>query len=335
MSYVVNFASSVILCGAFLVIPLPAMARIVQFDASPTVACAPELNKAFESTHSDERLVTATITISAVLDAGPTDAIGELRYDIYAPENRIAIFDYLPKTTLSTDVVGNIKVQKADSDGRRAQISVDGTVSQFLRADASGGADSSQSTSKSYEVRPPLEAVAAAGTIHRGHGVYFKLRPSDQLSLEGSRQFQLVFRVPQDWRGDYLRASCRSTNQRGQPLGQSSFLIPIYDQNDPVAKAMAKRLGKQERKLLSVATASREEVRRIRYPTVAHELSLAKSRLPADWLTQILFAKAGASAFPFEQLLPRPLAVAATNYRRALHTLTNLPPDASGMMASE
>lgn len=311
------------------------MAGVIQFDVSPTVACAPELNEDFESTHPDERLVTAKIVVSAVLDAGRNDSIGELRYDIYAPENRIAIFDYSPKTTLSTDVVGNIQVQKANSDGRRAQVSLDGTVSQLLRADASGGVDSSQSTSKHYEVRPPLETVAAAGTINRGHGVYFKLRPSDQLSLEGARQFTLTFRVPHEWRGDYLRASCQSTSYRGQILGRSSFLIPIYDQNDAVAKTMAKRLGEKEQKLLTVAASSREEVRRARYPTVAHELSFAKSKIPADWLTRILSAKAGATAMPFERLLPQSLAKAAVDYRMALHTLVNLPPDANRMMAAE
>ena len=87
MSNVVNFASSAVLCGAIAAFSTPALARVVQFDVSPTVGCAPELNETFESTHSDERLVTATIAISAVLEAGRSDSIGELRYDIHAPEN--------------------------------------------------------------------------------------------------------------------------------------------------------------------------------------------------------------------------------------------------------
>ena len=314
--------------------PVAASQDTVHFDTSQTAAAAAIFDIDFSRAHPDERLVAVRLIISASVAATHSDAIGELRYDIYAPEQRLSVFDFEPKTTHSTDVVGNIQIQDSKSEGKRIQLSIDGAASQFLRADANGGRDASQSTSKHYEVRPPREVVFAAGTVQRGHGVYFKLLPSEQASVEGAREFSLVFRVPYDWRGDYLRAACVATGRRGQTLGKSSFFIPIFDQNDASAKRLAKRVSQKEQQLIATAFQLRDDVRRARYPTVAHELSLAKPKIPAHWLTMILSSKAGAPPLSFERALPSSVVNAITEYRRALDSLTNLPPLASEMMAN-
>ena len=307
---------------------------IVHFDVSQTAAAAPSPDHEFEQAHHGERLVTIRLDITAIAQAGQAKAIEELRYSIYAPEQNVSVVDFSPKTMLTTDVVGNIQVQDSMNDGKRIQLSVDGAASHLLRADANGGREKSQSTSKSFEMLPPKNIVSAAGTIHRGHGVYYKLLASDQHSLEGSRQFLIKLRVSQHWRGDYLRAACFATDQRGLTIGKSSFLIPIYDQDDLVAKRLARQLSHQEQRLLTEASNRRGEIRRARYPTVAHELSLAKPKIPADWLVRVLTAKAGTSPHSFERILPPRISSEVTEYRRILYTLTNLPPDASKLLAA-
>lgn len=304
----------------------------VQFDVSPAVGCSTIDDEQFSAAVLDERLVSCTLQVSALITDGKTDDIAELLYEAVAPEQRMVVHDYAPRTTLATDVVGNINVQKANSDGKRASIGLNGTFQSIIRADASGGAESSESTSKNYEVLPPQELIAAAGTANRGRGVYFKLKPSAQTSLEGAREFQLILRVPNDWRGDYLRVSCRARTARGENAGQASFLVPLYDQDDLQAKRLAINLNRRERELLTITASYRGQVDRMRKPTVMHELALARPEIPANWLVQVLAANAGSPTLPFEKRLPPAVQSAITKYRRALHHLTALPPSAHEML---
>ena len=322
--------------SGFLLQPSALQAATVQFDVNSTIGCVSQgANIAPPLEDQGERLVLAPMQISALVTSGSAAELAELLYEAVAPERRISIHDYSPQTQLSTDVIGSINVQKTNSDGRRASIGLNGAFESILRADASGGAESSESKSESYKTTPPRELVSAAGTVHRGHGVYFKLKHSPQTSLEGSREFVLTLRVPTDWRGDYLRVNCLARNARGEQLGRSSFLVPIYDRSDPQAKQLAVLLNQQERQLLNIAAAYRGEIDRLRKPTVIHELSLARPEIPANWLVQILAGTAGAKPLAFERQLPQRMQSAINDYRRALHRLTAIPPNTNEIMLTQ
>ncbi|MEM7312476.1 MAG: hypothetical protein AAF497_04925 [Planctomycetota bacterium] len=294
-----------------------AFARVaVSFDVSSVVACREVVDEAFQRDHPDLRLVQLEVEISALV-RGDAENLVETVYSLDAPERRVAVHDFLPRTSLVTDVVGNIEVQRSLDKGVDAQLSVSGDLGKFAGGNASLGGNRSRADSYRYQQLPPREMLSAAGTVARGAGVYFKLKPTAQSSLEGARKFIITLRVPQSWRADYLRANCHATTRDGRRIGGSSYIVPLFMAGDATARELAHRLSEDERRLLSAAHAHRSVIRRVSHPTMAHELTLRQPDIPADWLSRILTTLALHEAAAYERRLPIPIQAEVARYRNS------------------
>jgi hypothetical protein len=106
---------------------------------------------------------------------------------------------------------------------------------------------------------PPQETVLASGTVQYGHGVFFKLKPSTQTTLEGKKSFSAIFAVPRGWRGGCLKVQCQALGldrgivpnlDREVPSGLATFYLALYLAGDDQAESLAQRLGVREQKLL-------------------------------------------------------------------------------------
>jgi len=97
---------------------------------------------------------------------------------------------------------------------------------------------------------PPKQLFLASGTTNRGHGVFFKLKPSSQASLEGQKEFVCLFIVPKDWRGDYACIACRAKGYnrslwtRVEECGTAEVCVGLYLRGDPEARQAAKQLAR-------------------------------------------------------------------------------------------
>jgi hypothetical protein len=69
--------------------------------------------------------------------------------------------------------------------------------------------------------------VLAAGTTHREHGVFFKLRPSKGASLEGGKEFTFLAVVPKEWRGDWCTVVCAARAEKKSLLKKSVALAGV------------------------------------------------------------------------------------------------------------
>ena len=313
--------------GLSLVPAAPPVA--VSFDVSPTAGCTEVTSPEFARDNPGEKLIRATLQVSALVTRGRAEDVTECLYHFYGPQQQFVVHDYLPKTTLVSDVVGNIKVQQGQDESQNVELSVGGEYEGLIHGNLGGGGNHHQSHSVHYELLPPREMLSAAGTTGRGTGVYFKLKPTPQTSLEGSHDFVLELRVPSAWRADYLRLSCQAQTRSGQACGQASFLIPLYTQRDAIAKSLATQLSDNERRLLATAAQHQQAVRRASLPTVAHELSLRQPQIPEDWTWRLLRMPATAAPENFEARLPEPVQSAATRYRRAKRAVADLAVAAS------
>jgi hypothetical protein len=63
--------------------------------------------------------------------------------------------------------------------------------------------------------------VLASGTMNRGHGVFYKLRPSNDASLEGAKEFTFLAIVPREWRADWCTFVCSARANKQSLLGTS------------------------------------------------------------------------------------------------------------------
>ncbi len=297
-------------------------ATTVMFDVSPTVACRDVSLEATNPSDPHRRLMEATIQVSTIVTSGSADAIHECLYQFYAPDRRMLVEDFAPKTTLVTDVVGNVTVRQAEDASRNLHLSVGTQLQDVVRGDLQGGHNRSESSALSFERLPARELLTAAGTLARGNGVYFKLKPTPQTSIEGSREFKIVLLVPDTWRADYLRAICVARDASGRECGVANYMLPLYDMHDAIARQAAYDLVEAERQLLSTAGRHRQAVRKARMPTVAHELSILEPKIPADWLAQVVSGTAASQSF--ESFLPVPVQAAIGSYRQSKRSLSQL-----------
>lgn len=313
-------SASTTLCVVTMAVAVGPVYSDVVFDASPSVACRDVTPDDFNASHPGLKMVEARVQISSLIYRGAPGDLEELIYQFGSPERSLQVIDYLPKTTLLSDYAGNISIEQTGQQTNEVTIGASGHFSGVAEANVGMTHNSVRGLTVNYEMLPPQELVAASGTMNRGTGVYFKLRRSAQVSLEGSREFVLLLAVPKTWRGDYLRVVCEARG--AMPTKTSTFLVPLFAMGDQAAQGLAEALGQAERHFLQVAQANGREVAKRSQPTLAHELSLVEPRIPADWLVRLAHRPiASNESYAFERYLPTELQQAAASYHAAKQQL--------------
>jgi hypothetical protein len=165
------------------------------------------------------------------------------------------VADYLPKTFHESRHAGPIAHQTSKEHSASLGINLAGKYEFITGAGANAGIGTKNTSCVKYDLLPPLETVAASGTLLRGAGVFFKLKASPRRPLEGASQFALVLRVPIDWRSDYVRVHCQAEGvQKGLvssldetvSCGQRDFLVALYLAGDEAARREAEQLARQD-----------------------------------------------------------------------------------------
>lgn len=291
----------------------------IQFDVSRTVACFPIESDGQPLAQVDERLVQARVSVSVLANQGAAEDISECLYRFDNEASNVQIVDYRPRTTMDTSIAGNIRIQGSEESNSQLSLNLDGGL-EMVRGSAGGSRGKAVRSSWEYERIPPQEMVAAVGTTGRGTGVYFKLRRTERVSLEGSREFLMTLRVPATWRGGVFRATCRAVSRSAEGeyvLGAGTFVVPLYLAGDLAAKQDAAELSTAEHALRVMASQKHREIKRRSKPTLAHELSFVEPEIPWTWLQQVFDQRSLTQRLPFEGRLPADLQATVEAYRRA------------------
>jgi hypothetical protein len=310
----------------------------VIFDVTPVVACRDVTPEEFAAANPDERLVEARLQVSSLIHSGDEDDLLQYFYRFVSPAQSLRFADYTPKTTLASDVAGNVSIEKKKETTKGIGMTLSGPSDLPIKVAGSGDVGAKSLDAVRYDLVPPMTAVAASGTILRGYGVYFKLRPSRGTSLEGEKEFTLVLRVPRGWRNDFLHLSCTASGvQKGvvPPLnenivsGRRQFLVALYAEGDAAAKTAAERLADAEWALVKTIAAHRREIENRCYPTIAHKvgmlLEVIPPNLPHDWAERVLYGPPLAETDPFTRRLPEEVREAVVEYTIARREFSSLP----------
>lgn len=306
----------------------------VRFDLVPAIACRDVTDNAFSKDHPGERLFEAKLEISSLLVSGAEEDLIEYVFRMTSPQHSLRLVDYSPRTTLASDYTGGITIEEREEKTKGAGLTITGAF-EPVKITGHGDAGTKKTVTKKYELVAPMDSVASSGTIEQGFGVYFKLRQSRQTNLEGSKEFQLIFRAPESWRGDLLDVRCEALGMnRGivrqfdeqARCGLQEFPIALYRTGDREAQLIAERYAKSGQKLRAIATASHQEIKRRSYPSFFHELGglldVTDPKIPSSWLQQVLSEEA--SAYSFESRLPKQVRSAASDYLTAKRELRKL-----------
>lgn len=334
---------------------MEAAAPCVHFDVPDTVKCRPFEEGGFREA-DDDLLVVANFSISTLVRVGHEEQKLQLLFVLESPERTLRVVDYSPKTEMFSTVTGEIEYQRQSEYGSDAGLNASFQLTPAVNGDAKLSSHTKTNENLKYQQMPPLQLLAASGTIARGSAVYFKLKPSPRTSLEGVRDFQVVFQVPRTWRADYLRLRCVAYEQAthdgrdGDPIcGSSDFLVPVYLAGDDVARSAAERLARGERQLRQLARLQSE--RQVRQQSQwSNKLpswlgGKSQPRFPAaeTWLTAVLHSPARQTRFSFQSQLPEEIQEGLRSFteaRQAIYALhdhrpTTVPEsDASAELAS-
>ncbi len=241
----------------------------VEFDVATSVACREVTTPEFAAAFPSEKLMQATFSISSLVRRGRQNDLAEFFYRIESPTGSLRIVDHLPRQELASPYVGPIAVEKKDEATAKVGGLIAGHYPPFSNGELNAQAGSTSGQSVRYEMLPPKELLAASGTLNRERGVYFKLRPSPQTSLEGAKQFICVLRVPKAWRGDCVRIDCQAAcdPHSSWPMmdmpadcGAASFLVALFAAGDEEARHVMGQVVAADEQLTAAVRRNHEAI---------------------------------------------------------------------------
>jgi hypothetical protein len=240
----------------------------VYFDMPYAAACRDVTPCEFTTAHPGQKLIEARLEISSLLTTGKERDLSEYFIRVENPERKLAIVDYLPKTLHESRLAGPITVQDGKEKTGTLGINFSGKYEVISGVGPSAGVGQKNSSSVKYDLLPPLETVAASGTLARGSAVFFKLKASPRHLLEGSREYGLVLQVPGSWRADYIHVRCEAEGiQRGMVssldetlrCGERDFLVALYLEGDEQARLAADNFARREAARIQRPTKSKAQ----------------------------------------------------------------------------
>lgn len=270
-----------------------------RFDVPQTISARDITTREFALVYPHERMIEARVPITMLLDRGPASDIRELVHRLESTTAGAQAVDYWPKTTLSSTIVGTTRIEREKSQQVRATADVNATYYGLANLQAHGDYQNRHREDASYEQLPSLDLLTASGTVDRGRGVYFKLKPSPRTTLEGAHDFTMVLRVPRAWRSGllYVTSEARGVDRSPFPgndsstiVGRGRFVVAMYQQGDIVAQQFAQRYTMAEAALRHTAAAHRQTIERRTYPTALHKWGVTRDNaLPRDWQETVIF----------------------------------------------
>jgi hypothetical protein len=247
---------------------------VVEFDLPPTAVCRTVTAPDVVRQHPGVNLMEVAFDLSTRLVAGDEADIKHVLVEIRSPERQLLLVGFSPSTTLASESSnGFIEIEQHKASG---QIAIEyGVPSAKIQAAAKNSGDS-----KIVEKKlAPKSLLVSATTIDRSHGVVFKLLPSNQDSLQKTRQFVCQFAVPQTFRGDYVQLTCTAAGiNRGPmrsmdtevPAGSARFIVGIYRDGDADARQAADTLAQRQEALARLVIEQAGEARQKKSSTWWH-----------------------------------------------------------------
>jgi hypothetical protein len=241
-------------------------APLLEFDAPFCISCRGIPGNGPAKRDSGKDLVEVVIPISVRLHAGAEKDLKQCLYTLVDPTKpgTVSVRDWLPRTELRTEFAKPIRF----NNERLAKVGI--TVSAHYVVTAAADAAGQIKSGVAYEMLPPKELVLASGTVHQGHGVFFKLKPSTQTALEGMKSFSAILAVPRGWRGGCLILRCEAVGlnrglvqklDREVESGLALFCLALHLAGDDEAEKRADQVAVCQQELFDCLVKNRREVR--------------------------------------------------------------------------
>ena len=229
---------------------------LVSFDSPLSVSCRDVTPKNASTKDAAYRLIEARLKLTSKLNI-PESELDCIEYRISLPQS-CELQDYLPKTAVNSVFASPIETKNSHSSKSRMQIVYGGGGSASFSipgvANLSGGGEGKSVTSNAdstasgiqVDLLPPKQLVLGAGTEERGRVLYFRMRPFNQITLEGQREFGCLLKVPKDWKGECIELSCLAYIHPRKHLAIRKKLgLGLYLSNNESKKLELEKIAKK------------------------------------------------------------------------------------------
>jgi hypothetical protein len=234
-------------------------APVLVFDAPFAASCRRIALPDAAKKYPDQQLIEVKIPITARLLSGAEKDIKECVYTLVDPGEpaTLSALDWLPRTELKTAFAKPIQ----HNEERTAKVGINMSAQYILTA--TGESMGELKSGVAYELLPPQEIVLASGTTRQGHGVYFKLKPSTQTTLEGMKLFSAICAVPRGWRGGCLKLQCEAVGlehgvvsvfNREVQSGLAVYCVALHEEGDREAERVADHVATCQQQLFDSLT---------------------------------------------------------------------------------
>lgn len=228
---------------------LRAEAPVVVFDVPFSVECRDITPKVGENAYR-RKIIEAVLKISPQIHSGEERDVKRLHYEV-STEQQMPVVGFLPNAELASNVAGGtIAIQSSEHHGNLSF--------RYLILPASGNGElkgNLESSRAQYAMLANKQLLIASGTIDRGCGVYYDLRPSTQDTFQRQREFACLFDVPKGWRADYVTIRCKARGtKRGfaglteseVDCGSGLLCVGLYMADDDQAHEYAESLARKQ-----------------------------------------------------------------------------------------
>src|SRR4051812_14335910 len=139
----------------------------VQFDMPYVVACRDVTPADYSASHPGYKLMEAKLEVSSLLIAGQEKDLTHYFLRVESPQRTLAIVDYLPKTKHEA-LASSVTTEKSTERAVALGINLSEKYELLTLPGPSAGIGQKKTSSVKTELLPPLETVAASGTLDRG-----------------------------------------------------------------------------------------------------------------------------------------------------------------------
>lgn len=297
---------------------------LVQFDLPTTAVALPT---------DDPNLVQIELRLSSMIESPQPAAVSQWMVRCVPRDPSVLIADYSPRTETGSNVLTPIKIKTTAEQSQSTGFAVDGTYANLAHANIGADRGKKHSNVVEFDRVAPLQAVTATGTIHRGKGVYFKLRWTATQVLEGEKLFHITLSVPEHWRGGWMDVSViahsestptlspwnpASWDRDPKTIGRANFVVAVYRLGDSDAERLAHTISEAERKLRQLSKQHLRSSPSNSLPSmlrsVAAKLDLEPSHDPSQAIQRLLSGNADPLFDKQIRKMPIPIRIAALDY---------------------
>ena len=169
----------------------------------------------WKAAHPDRKLIEITIPITFRLREGEEADLHKLVYEFRSLElgkTDARVVDFLPKTRMEELFSDGKKTVVVETEAGGDAAAYVGVKTKIVEVGGKLGGDYRKTTVETSDNLMPKALLSTAGTIERGTGVFFELKPaaSGRESLQKRHSFSVIYDCPETFRAGTFNVICRA-----------------------------------------------------------------------------------------------------------------------------